>query len=272
MKTMNCQTCRDEVEEARLRQRLSGAARAHLSACAPCRIFEDERHALKGLVAELEQVSAPPDFDWKLRARLNSTKSTAPRRGLLGLIFTPSTPALALAASFALLVAGAVAFKQVGSRWAANSRPAEVSGVRALETKETKNNSTVVSQPGALQVATGGDQDISGELQNPRGRRTEPFRSNGLNVEKASSRATRATDFSANGANVVRRDVNFDSESNPLIAVEVRPSAQPAKLLVGDERGTTRTVSLEPVSFGAQDMIERPDAARLSSPAVRGIW
>lgn len=270
MKTMNCQTCRDEIEEARLRQRLTDEARAHLSACAPCRIFEDERHALKELLADVEQVNAPPDFEWKLRARLNSTPAM-PRRGFLHFIFAPTTPALALAASFALLVAAAVAFKQVRSRSTGNSQPPQVVAVKE-ENTETKDKSMSVSQstPDAKPSTPIVEQVVSKEDDSPGSKRAGARKAATLNVEKASSRSTRATDLAGTGAQVVKRDNDF--ESNPLIAVEVRPSSQPAKLLVGDERGATRTVSLEPVSFGAQDVLERRDAARLSSPAARGIW
>jgi hypothetical protein len=273
MKAMNCQTCRSEIEEANLRQRLSDQARAHLSACAPCHLFEQERHALREMLASVETVTAPPDFDWKLRARINATKNAGQRR-FARFNFAPGMTAIALAASFALLVSAAVAFKQLRSGGNENSRSAKVSTVKTTDSA-TKDEGATQPTADTPTVTKGVEEAVNvpdvntGDIKKAKARRPS-----GFYVQKASaaSIATRNNDFGNSGAKVVRGAGVNDAESSALIAVEVRASTEPARLLVGDERGATRTVSLEPVSFGAQDMIDRRDAARLSSPASRGVW
>ncbi|HYG09958.1 MAG TPA: hypothetical protein VD835_08440, partial [Pyrinomonadaceae bacterium] len=67
---MNCQKCKTEIEDRDLRREsLSHAAQAHMAACANCRVFGEERLALRRLVGGLEKVSAPADFDFRMRAR-----------------------------------------------------------------------------------------------------------------------------------------------------------------------------------------------------------
>src|SRR4028119_525229 len=80
---MNCQKCKNEIEERDLRREsLSDAAEAHLSACADCRVFGAERLALRRLVGGLEKVSAPADFDFRMRARMVAERGDrAPRAG-----------------------------------------------------------------------------------------------------------------------------------------------------------------------------------------------
>ena len=108
MKVMNCQVCRVEIEEGELGQRLSDGAQAHLDACHACRRFRDERFKLREMIGGLESVKTPADFDYRLRARLAAERSL-PRRMQWLPTFAPGAQAIALAATFVLLV-GATAF------------------------------------------------------------------------------------------------------------------------------------------------------------------
>src|SRR4051812_5480464 len=112
---MNCKTCRIEIEETGASESLSQRAQAHLSSCRACRAFRDERQSLQRLVGSLSPVSAPADFDFRLRARINAAK-TAGGNGFSWRTFLASAPAIGLAASFALLVAGIVFYNQRGTR------------------------------------------------------------------------------------------------------------------------------------------------------------
>ena len=118
---MNCQICRIEIEELETGAHLSDQARAHLHVCHVCRAFHDERQALKKLVGSLETVSAPPDFDFRLRARINAAKSAGNHRPSWR-SFVASAPALGLAASFVLLVAGFVLYNQMRSTTPASNQ------------------------------------------------------------------------------------------------------------------------------------------------------
>src|SRR5438876_2555785 len=74
MTALNCKSVRREIDEATLSQQLTREAIEHLRACAGCRRFHEEYHALRGLMASLETVTAPADFDFRLRARLAAEK------------------------------------------------------------------------------------------------------------------------------------------------------------------------------------------------------
>src|SRR5688572_7635937 len=102
---MSCKKYRNEIEDGGLDVVLSAAAQAHLHGCAGCRQFYAEQASVKRLVRELETVSAPADFEFRLRARLSATANIRDKGGFLSRHFAPSAPSIALAACFALTVA-----------------------------------------------------------------------------------------------------------------------------------------------------------------------
>ena len=70
---MNGNQCRDvrqEIDQSELRQNLSANSEAHLAACAACKTFRNERGRLRELIGGLKPVTAPADFEMKLRARI----------------------------------------------------------------------------------------------------------------------------------------------------------------------------------------------------------
>src|SRR5215211_4580032 len=117
---MNCNSCRIEIEELETGEGLSEKAGAHLAACPSCRTFHEERLSLRRLVGSLEPVSAPPDFEFRLRARLAANgNGQASRFSFRSLISSPA--AIGVAASFALIVAAAVIYTNLKSRPAPTS-------------------------------------------------------------------------------------------------------------------------------------------------------
>ena len=85
MNRHECKMIRREIDEATLDARLTLEASEHLSKCDECRRFHDDRRLLRGLMANLETVGAPADFDFRLRARMAREK---PSNGYGGLLFT----------------------------------------------------------------------------------------------------------------------------------------------------------------------------------------
>src|SRR5689334_5943929 len=89
MRKNNCEVIRQELDELVLGETISAAAAEHLRECAECREFNEKQTRLRQIVGSLGTVSAPPDFDFRLRARLaNDANGTAfhfwplARRGL----------------------------------------------------------------------------------------------------------------------------------------------------------------------------------------------
>ncbi len=100
----NCNNIKKLIDEAEQPDLLSFEATHHLDACAPCRLFADERASLRDLLNGMPRVNAPMNFDAQLKARITTAKAKP--------TFAWASPALYLrfgAATAALVVAVFVA-------------------------------------------------------------------------------------------------------------------------------------------------------------------
>ena len=253
MRAIDCKACKNEIEHASFGAQFSAAALAHLESCARCCDFSDERRALRELVSSsVTIVEAPHDFEWRLRARLAADRKGESRHGLrLG--YAPGTQAIALAASFALIIGIAVLLKQTRS---------ERSTARLAVAIANNNEPNVVATSAvspvseAVDTSTGDGRgvNINNPLTNSRGRGSRaPFVKNSkvktemvASVDAAANRSLRSNDFSSSAAPVVT-----------LYSVPLRAPSPSVKFLLDEGRGTMRTVSLQPVTFGSQAIFER---------------
>jgi hypothetical protein len=269
---MNCQACQIEIEELELGESLSETARAHIRACSECRAFHDERQSLRRLVRELEPVTAPPDFEFRLRARINAT-SNGRTRHFSWRTFLSSAPAIALAASFVLLVAGVIIYRQM------KSSPATGQSNRIAKASETATgNEPIQSSPETIKPDSGKDKrsaPVASTIENKK--QQTPLIANSKNpvshqpkqidkgVQQSSSTdigfrpAPRLTP--ANGSSQV-------ATANQLVQLPVRSPLQPVRVSLDEKGGARRTVTLEPVVFGSQDITGR----NLTRNTPRDIW
>src|SRR5258708_34631870 len=105
MKWMECRATRREIDEGG--EHLSAQALRHVGSCAPCLAFQNERARLRDLLTSLEPVTAPADFDFRLRARIAAqTEKVGPRSFFSG--FPLSTPAMAGATAGVMVAVSAV--------------------------------------------------------------------------------------------------------------------------------------------------------------------
>src|ERR1700682_3445952 len=74
MNTHDCKAIRRAIDEANLDDHFTLEVSEHLRRCDECRRFHDDRRVLRCLMAGLETVGAPADFDFRLRARLAREK------------------------------------------------------------------------------------------------------------------------------------------------------------------------------------------------------
>jgi hypothetical protein len=67
---MNCKQIREDIDAASRHDMRGGAAMSHLDACPDCRRYSDETASLTRLLSAQPRVEAPPDFEFRLRARM----------------------------------------------------------------------------------------------------------------------------------------------------------------------------------------------------------
>src|ERR1043165_3776894 len=268
---MNCQACQIEIEELELGELLSDAASTHINACVSCRAFHDERQSLRRLVGGLGTVSAPPDFEFRLRARLAAASNGGSRHFSLR-TFLSSAPAVALAASFALLVVGVIIYKQVRTKTATDRTPdiARVSEQKTINaasapSPESKTTNTEKEKAPVIQTV--------GSKQQP-----APLTTNGKNPSRqqpkqfdAGAQQLISSEKAVKGAPSIKpsNDLNTMDVSNQLVHLPVRSQMQPVRVSLDDKNGAKRTVTLEPVVFGSQDFTGR-NLSRNTSPS--DIW
>lgn len=284
---MNCCACQFEIEEVETGRALSEEARAHLSSCPRCRRFQDERFKLRSLLGALPEVVAPADFDFRLRARIAATKSAERNGHLFWRAMMPGTRAFAIAASVALLITAAFVFKfinssrtgvkpnpQVAKIESPASAPAQVDEKGETQANQTAQSSQQVSGTNNEKKQASSQSETKNLFtQNPRverfNRRPETF------ATPHSTSQPVASDSAVSAALVFKRS----QEKNPLfgeagvVSLPVRVTVPPLKVFSTDRRGSFRTVSLKPVTFGSQDLFERSGSAqKILVSNGHGIW
>jgi len=227
-------------------------------------------------VSSLEVISAPHDFEWRLRARLNAEKRGHQARPRLRLGFAPNAQAIALAASFALLIGVAVIFKQGRNEAFVTSPAVEIAGVNTASVVKPSSEDTI-KLSGAAGASTNGASKINptSSLTSSRARETRPARAATEAKETLASSSAVATT-----SNSTVRSNDFSSSAAPVVtlfAVPVKDPSQHLKLLLDEGHGTSRTVRLQNVTFGAQSIFARQPggAAATERPLdtnADGVW
>lgn len=77
---MNCREMQAAVDSAHLRSELANDVELHLGSCEGCGRYATGNFQLLGLLAAQPRVEAPPDFDFRLRARIARARDE--RRGM----------------------------------------------------------------------------------------------------------------------------------------------------------------------------------------------
>jgi hypothetical protein len=251
-----------------------------VASCASCRLFGEERLALRRLVGGLEKVSAPADFEFRMRARMAAEASrNAPRASWFN--FSPAALSWPLAACFALAVSATLYFQQQPQPNAATvianeqTRPIVVAETPApqatlgVETASSATDTNVETPPGA--------DETSQKNSLAARRRALPVRVAGgrTTVDAAQIRAGLEETSSASlpGAPVMHTANNPATGERVLIPVQVSAQERPLKVLLRETGGEARTISVESVSFGSRDVIGRPATMTKASLSTnQGVW
>lgn len=258
MKWMECRATRQEIDEGG--DQLSAQALQHIGSCAACLAFQSERGRLRELLTSLEPVTAPADFDFRLRARIAAqTESVGPRSFFSG--FALSTPAMAVAALVIVAVGGSIVWIQQRS-----AKLAPTVAVNSPSQNKEGNSTTAETQPPSQQA---GEPDSTTGPKNPGTNADAPiylvragkpqFKDPGL---PQSSRPSR--DLNEGSAPSIKQGQNPG-------AVYVNAPVKPMVLSLQDDNGATRRISLPPVSFGSQRLLVGSRVVPVSSTNDR-VW
>ncbi len=280
MKNRDCRNTLLEIDSNEPAQRLSEKSVAHIAHCSSCREASDQGSSLRRLIAGFETVSAPPDFDMRLRARLASEKR--PVAAWINLWRqAPGVPAFALALS--LLVIGTLAFylRPPGTQEVAGTRerPAQSTG----KTGATKDVTPAATSP-ANELASGtpatgvqtGSQTAGSSpvipVTAPR-ETASAFRRAGrgadLNtVTKGSGISSR--EFSQLPASIIKRPTDIGPGMSPVVSLSA--PAEAVVVSMRDDHGATRTISLPPVSFGSQRLVQPGYQPVSLISSAKGVW
>ena len=290
---MNCQKCKIEIEDRDPRRELlSGAAEAHMAACASCRLFGEERLALRRLVGRLEAVSAPADFDFRMRARMAAERGvgaqTARRATWFG--FSPAALSWPLAACLALIISASLYFQPrranepAEAATAAKAIPSRAEQARGAEAAAAARSpqlpvaDSVPSSMGRPSNETG-QGVVTASLKsspNPERRRIYSTRpAERIVSESASALTEHSISTSLMGSATPRAAGGIAPRSEgALIPVQLDAPEGQLKVLLRDTSGGARTISVDSVSFGSRDVMGRPGATytRASLSTNQGVW
>jgi len=277
MRVAICKTVCREIEEAESGQRLSTSVTEHLGGCPECQSFYDERIKLRQLVASLEAVAAPPDFDFRVRSRLANEKASA-HAGFFFRNFSFGFPSIALA-TLVLMIGGVFALRAWNS-------PTNSATPLQTETRDVNPPNIVKSEPGP---PAGKSELTKSELTAPDNKRTAAATKDEGNetlrpvqgvakrsflkstvASVRSSRRLATKEFSSTSAPVVKQEEAVASlETFPIFQIEA--SSQPLRLSLDYSGGISRTISVPALSFGSERVLAGGGLSLVKN-SPKGAW
>jgi hypothetical protein len=263
MKRMKaCRATRREISEALADRQLADPVVEHIAACGSCREFRDQHIRLSELVGSLQPVTAPADFDVRLRARLATQRSRSTGWFTLSR-FAFGTPAVAVAAGIVVLVGVVVLFNQPGAiprrsnPAEAVSRPVEPNRANQPAAPAVAGNQTGSSMDNVIAPkSAAASQEFPGTLKQPRDSKPNAI---------AKRNRVVSSDFSLEPAPLIKRN---EGEQN---AADISLS-KPFEFSLQDSQGVTRKFSWPPVSFGSQQLVRRGQPYQSASYLGNRIW
>jgi hypothetical protein len=243
MKDTRCELVRRELEELTLNEAFSDATAEHVRGCADCRNFQRQQTRLRQIVGSLGTVNAPPDFDFRLRARLAADSQRSGFRSF-------AVKGFATAAVLVVFgVGGAIVWQHSEQQGPVAEAPP------TRQTQPDQHVATTPPTPNATPAPAATPTLAVNHESKPKVER--PF------VVKP-KRTLTAFDFSSQRANVI-------SNTRPAVNNEsvfpIEASLQSLKVSLDDGRGNARTISFPTVSFGSQRVLTNANQF-----APKGVW
>jgi len=235
MRKNNCKVVRQELDELMLGERGSASVIEHLRECAACREFHQQQTKLRQIVGNLGTVSAPADFDFRLRARLAGDSSSA------GLAWPFARRGFALATALLVFATGAILVRNVWNRPAGPGEAVITQPAAVPEPPKQTETSAPTAQSSPEQIAA---------VHEKRPQAIKSARP--VSTASKTPRRLIAEDFSSTRAQVI----NGQEPVSEFDAFPLDTSLQSFKVLLDDGRGNARTISVPTVSFGSQRMLQ----------------
>jgi len=264
----DCKAYRHELAQGWDVGELSRGARAHLASSRSCGEELRRNESLRTLVGGLGKVEAPADFEFRLRARMAAANNPPGRTPLRGLRLLYAFAPVAAAACF-LVFMTALYLRQPSP----NGAPAAA----AVETSSGISNADAPRPARVAEAGGSGGTDEPAALvaageQNARAQRV-------AHRTRAALRPQREASAKSVGKGLTSPDTTLASfGSAPVITgrnltFTLKAPAEPLRMILRDERGGARVVSVRAVSFGAQEMLARENAIQ-PPPASKdeGVW
>ena len=253
MNKATCQTIQSELDLSMLGEQYSPEVSAHLNECAVCNDFQAKQTKLREIVGSLGTVSAPADFDFKLRARLANERHASGLPVGPSWLFGPRTVALGSALVVVFLMVVLTSFKWKPAQQA-STETRTVESIAVAPSKPSVEEGTVKSASPTVISPKEAERRITPEVLTARNNRNQ----------RVTRRSLEAADFSSVGVDSIKPSSDVDA-SEAVFSIET--SQQPYRVSLYDGRGKARTISVPPVSFGSQRAI--PTSNQF---APKGIW
>lgn len=230
MRKNNCEVIRRELDELMLDETCSASALEHLRECSACTEFQQKQTRLRQIVGGLGTVAAPPDFDFRLRARLANESNSA------AFHYWPVTRRIfAVATVLIVFATGIFLVRNVMNR---------------REVVATNDAPVVQPSPDSVAGFTPRVEPKEFSAAVPENR---PQRMKNERPSQAPVRIKRpavAVDFSSERADVINGSVAAST------AFPIDASLQSLKVSLDDGRGNARTISVPTITFGSQRVLQ----------------
>jgi hypothetical protein len=237
MKETKCEAVRRELEELMLGDECSSGATQHLRECGQCAEFHQKQTKLRQIVGGLGTVEAPPDFDFRLRARL-ANESSAAGFHLRSMQWSFASRGFAAAAMLIVFVGGVVYVRTVVNG------PAEKE--MAQRKDEPAQQAPVQPAPKPPEETVLSRDDAAAPVAFESGpRKFRPERQ----VPSKARPSIVSADFASERAEVISNS----QRQSPIFPLDA--SLQSFKVSLDDGSGNERTISVPALTFGSQRVL-----------------
>jgi hypothetical protein len=246
-----CSTIRRQVDEMTFEDPQNPVISRHLSECHSCRDFYEKQTKLRQIVGSLGTVSAPPDFDFRLRAKLASGKSNGSYQRTRTL-WALGQRAGAVAVAVGMVVGTVILVRQLQNR----ITPTEA----VVEDNKPPSRTVPAGAPSVdPKVVQTKGTDLTARVGTDKEK--ERVSKRNMSTTVRAIRTLDSEDQALSRATVIRAPQTSDQ------VFPVDASQQSLKVSLFDGRGNPRTISLPTVTFGSQRVV--PTA---TSFAPKGVW